>query len=194
MSWPLSAVLPSLFASASISFEGEYPGNRMKKMGVDGPVSDIIVSASNASWFTYSLPMTRSTNCDSAPVMRSGRTALTSMSFWKSESFVFHSPGSGSVSASSWMPHSCHSSPAFSMSRDSPLNAGSVSRPCSATHCASDIHLSRSSLMGGGAAGRRPLTKPAYSVWFSLPSFSRMENVSSVETMSLSLSNSPRLV
>ena len=54
--------------------------------------------------------------------------------------------------------------------------------------------MSRSSLMGGGAAGRRPLTSPAYSVWFSLPSFNKMENVSSVETMSLSLSNSPRLV
>ena len=44
--------------------------------------------------------------------------------------------------------------------RATALERGERLEPCSATHCASDIHLSRSSLMGGGAAGRRPLTKP----------------------------------
>mmetsp|Transcript_7531 Transcript_7531/g.28285 ORF Transcript_7531/g.28285 Transcript_7531/m.28285 type:complete len:292 (-) Transcript_7531:5782-6657(-) len=191
VSWPLSVVFPKWFAKVSISFEGEYPGNRMKKMGVDGPVSAIIVSASNASWLTYSLPMTLSTNCESAPVIRSGRTALTSMSFWKSESFVFHSPGSGSVSHRSCMPHSDHSSPAFSISRDKPLNAPRVSKPTRATHCASVIHLSRSSEMGGGVGTRKPLIKPEYSSGRSFPSLSKMENVNNVETMSLSLSNKP---
>jgi len=31
---PLSTVLPSFFAYSSMSLDGEYPGKRMKKMGV----------------------------------------------------------------------------------------------------------------------------------------------------------------
>lgn len=70
-STPVSEVL-TLLAYTSISLEGEYPGKRMKKMGVLKLLSAMTAAGLNDSWFTYVLPMIFSQKLFSALVMRSG--------------------------------------------------------------------------------------------------------------------------
>mmetsp|Transcript_134735 Transcript_134735/g.327507 ORF Transcript_134735/g.327507 Transcript_134735/m.327507 type:complete len:222 (+) Transcript_134735:689-1354(+) len=126
--------------------------------------------------------------------MRSDLSARMSNSFWKSVSFFSHSPGSFWDSAISCKPQYIQSSPLFSMSRDIPLNVDIVSRPWSATHCASFIQSAKSSGSGGGFGPFTPLSRALYSKESSSPAWSRMENVSRVDTINLSLSNRPRRV
>mmetsp|Transcript_46012 Transcript_46012/g.147009 ORF Transcript_46012/g.147009 Transcript_46012/m.147009 type:complete len:285 (+) Transcript_46012:546-1400(+) len=152
-----STVFPREFARTSISLEGEYPGKRMKKMGVDGPLSSIIDPASKASWFTYGLPMDDSTNISSPAVMRSGRSARTT-SRVRNAGCLDHSPGRGLRSQSSSSDQSRHSSEFFSMSLVSPLNGPWLFTASSADHWVSLIQLESSSVIGGALAFLVPLS------------------------------------
>mmetsp|Transcript_24996 Transcript_24996/g.41818 ORF Transcript_24996/g.41818 Transcript_24996/m.41818 type:complete len:317 (+) Transcript_24996:522-1472(+) len=194
VSWPFSEVLPMECASVSTSLDGEYPGKRMKKMGVDGPVSSYICAALNASWLTYAGLMSFSTKTLNPPVMRSGRTARISSSFWNSVRLLFHSPGSGTRSHSSLVAHFSQISDFFSMSLTSPPKGWCSSSAMSPAHWLSISQLDSSSVMGGGAAA----FFASSNIWYSFSgirlSLCSTVNVSKVATMSLCASNRPRRV